>query len=36
VQGYTQAEAAETLQLPLGTIKSRGRRIIRTLARHIN
>ncbi|MDO7885312.1 RNA polymerase sigma factor [Hymenobacter cheonanensis] len=36
VQGYTQAEAAETLQLPLGTVKSRGRRIIRALARRIN
>jgi RNA polymerase sigma factor (sigma-70 family) len=36
VQGYTQAEAADELQLPLGTIKSRGRRIIRALARRMN
>jgi RNA polymerase sigma factor (sigma-70 family) len=36
LQGYTQAEAADELQLPLGTIKSRGRRIIKALARRIN
>jgi RNA polymerase sigma factor (sigma-70 family) len=36
LQGYTQAEAADELQLPLGTVKSRGRRIIRALARRIN
>ncbi|GAA4499473.1 hypothetical protein GCM10023172_18100 [Hymenobacter ginsengisoli] len=36
MQGYTQAEAADELKLPLGTVKSRGRRIIRALARHIN
>lgn len=31
-QGYTQQEAAEELQLPLGTIKSRSRRAIHALA----
>jgi RNA polymerase sigma factor (sigma-70 family) len=36
LQGYTQAEAADELQLPLGTVKSRGRRIIQALARRIN
>jgi RNA polymerase sigma factor (sigma-70 family) len=36
LQGYTQAEAADELHLPLGTVKSRGRRIIRALARRIN
>lgn len=36
LQGYTQAEAADELQLPLGTIKSRGRRIIRALARRMS
>lgn len=36
LQGYTQAEAADELQLPLGTIKSRGRRIIKALARRMN
>jgi RNA polymerase sigma factor (sigma-70 family) len=33
LQGYTHPEAAEELKVPLGTIKSRVRRIIRTLAR---
>jgi RNA polymerase sigma-70 factor (ECF subfamily) len=33
LQGYTQVEAAEELRLPLGTVKSRAGRIIRTLAR---
>jgi len=35
IQGYTHPEAAEALQLPLGTVKSRVRRIIRTLAREL-
>ncbi|MDO7888250.1 RNA polymerase sigma factor [Hymenobacter cheonanensis] len=33
IQGYTQSEASAELMLPLGTIKSRSRRLIRTLAR---
>lgn len=33
LKGYTQVEAAEELQLPLGTVKSRAGRIIRTLSR---
>jgi RNA polymerase sigma factor (sigma-70 family) len=33
LKGYTQTEAAEELSLPLGTVKSRAGRIIRTLAR---
>jgi RNA polymerase sigma factor (sigma-70 family) len=33
LQGYTHPEAAAAMQLPLGTLKSRVRRIIRTLAR---
>ena len=36
LHGYTQAEAAHQLQLPLGTVKSRGRRIIRDLARRMS
>jgi RNA polymerase sigma factor (sigma-70 family) len=36
LKGYTQTEAAEELQLPLGTIKSRIARIIRTLTRVMN
>ncbi|QKG59167.1 RNA polymerase sigma factor (plasmid) [Hymenobacter sp. BRD128] len=32
-QGYTQVETAEELQVPLGTVKSRSRRIIRMLSR---
>ena len=36
LQGYTQVEAAEELRLPLGTVKSRAGRIIRTLARVMN
>lgn len=35
IQGYTHPEAAEALRLPLGTLKSRVRRIIRTLAREL-
>ncbi|MGI4742181.1 MAG: RNA polymerase sigma factor [Janthinobacterium lividum] len=33
LQGHTQTEAAEALHLPLGTVKSRVARIVRTLAR---
>lgn len=36
LKGYTQVEAAEELRLPLGTVKSRAGRIIRTLARVMN
>jgi RNA polymerase sigma factor (sigma-70 family) len=32
LQGYTQAEAAEAMHLPLGTVKSRVTRILRQLA----
>lgn len=35
LKGYTQMEASEQLQLPLGTVKSRSRRIMRTLARAV-
>ena len=35
LEGYTQTEAAEALSLPLGTVKSRSIRIIRTLARAV-
>lgn len=34
--GHTQVEASECLQLPLGTVKSRVKRIIKTLARTVN
>jgi RNA polymerase sigma factor (sigma-70 family) len=33
LQGHTQREAAKALRLPLGTVKSRSARIVRTLAR---
>lgn len=33
LQGYTHTEAADVLQLPLGTVKTRAARIVRTLAR---
>jgi RNA polymerase sigma-70 factor (ECF subfamily) len=36
LKGYTQVEAAQELHLPLGTVKSRAGRIIRTLARVMN
>jgi RNA polymerase sigma factor (sigma-70 family) len=36
LKGYTQTEAAEELNWPLGTVKSRAGRIIRTLARVMN
>lgn len=36
LKGYTQTEAAEELRLPLGTVKSRIARIIRTLTRVLN
>ena len=35
-KGYTQVEASKQLQLPLGTVKSRGKRIIQTLARAVS
>lgn len=35
LQGYTQSETSQTLGLPLSTIKSRSRRIIRTLMRAV-
>ena len=34
-QGYTQVEAAEHLHLPLGTVKSRVKRIVRQLAHRV-
>ncbi|GAB3637941.1 sigma-70 family RNA polymerase sigma factor [Hymenobacter arcticus] len=34
-QGYTQVETSQMLALPLGTIKSRSRRIIRTLTQAV-
>ena len=33
LQGYTHSEAAEELQLPLGTVKSRTRRLLHLLSR---
>ena len=36
LKGFTHSEAAEELQIPLGTVKSRVGRIIRTLARAVN
>ncbi|MGI4869617.1 MAG: RNA polymerase sigma factor [Janthinobacterium lividum] len=36
LQGYTQTEAAEELAIPLGTVKSRSLRIIRTLTKVMN
>ena len=36
IKGYTHAETADELQMPLGTVKSRGRRVIRALAHVIN
>jgi RNA polymerase sigma factor (sigma-70 family) len=36
LQGYTQVEASEHLQLPLGTVKSRVKRIVKTLAQVIS
>ena len=36
LKGHTQVEASKHLQLPLGTIKSRVTRIIKTLARAVN
>jgi RNA polymerase sigma-70 factor, ECF subfamily len=36
LQGYTQAEAAEHLNIPLGTIKSRVRNGLIELRKHIN
>ncbi|RZJ94342.1 MAG: sigma-70 family RNA polymerase sigma factor [Hymenobacter sp.] len=35
-EGYTQAEASEHLQIPLGTVKSRVKRIVTQLARNVN
>ena len=35
-KGHTQVEASEQLQIPLGTVKSRVMRIIKTLARVVN
>ena len=36
LKGHTQAEASEHLQVPLGTVKSRVKRIIKTLSRAVN
>ncbi|MGI4742425.1 MAG: RNA polymerase sigma factor [Janthinobacterium lividum] len=35
-KGHTQVEASEHLQIPLGTVKSQVRRIIKTLAQAVN
>jgi RNA polymerase sigma-70 factor (ECF subfamily) len=35
-KGYMQSEASEHLQVPLGTVKSRVKRIVAQLARNVN